>query len=73
MRGGVERGVDGEDEDVAAAQNEVLEEGAGALLGAGAGDGDDLCAKALVQLGLADREADERALKFFFFFFLIMA
>ena len=69
VRGGVERGVDGEDEDVAAAQNEVLEEGAGALLGAVAGDGDDLCAKALVQLGLADREADERALKFFFFFF----
>lgn len=66
MRGGVKRGVDGEDEDVAAAQNEVLEKGAGALLGAVAGDGYDLRAEALVELGLADREADERALEFFF-------
>ena len=67
---GVERGVDGEDEDVAAAQDEVLEERAWALLGAVAGDSDDLGADALVELGLADREADERALFFFFFFAL---
>ena len=58
----VERGVDGEDQDVAAAQHQVLEEGAGALLGAVARDGDDLGAEALVELGLADREAGERAL-----------
>jgi hypothetical protein len=68
VRRGVKRGVDGEDEHVAAAQDQVLEEGSRALFGAVAGDGDDLGAEAPVELGLADREADERALVFILVF-----
>lgn len=70
VRRGVKRGVNGEDEHVAAAQDQVLEEGSRALLGAVAGDGDDLGAEAPVELGLADRDADERALVFIFRFVL---
>lgn len=72
MRRGVERGVDGEDQDVAAAQNEVLEKGPWALFGAVAGNGDDLCAETPIELGVADREADERALGFIFCLFVFV-